>query len=48
MYLCMYAIVPLPQTEAAAEAETAASESSSAPQQVAYFAPSTGWQLLSK
>ena len=46
MYACMYAIFPLSQTEAAEAA--AASESSSAPQQVAYFAPSTGWQLLSK
>ena len=41
MYVCMYAIFPLPQTEGA-EAAAAASESSSAPQQVAYFAPSTG------
>ena len=47
MYLCMYGIFPLPQTEGA-EAQAAASKSSTAPQQVAYFFPSTGWQLLSK
>ena len=48
-YVSIYAIIPLPQTEATeTEAAAAASGRSSAPQQVAYFAPSTGWQLLSK